>query len=725
MSEKRFNRITDAEIKAKGVQSLAIRPNMPSQYGQGGLTGRQLQERFDRLAGYIIEKYNILVDALASHEALDYFKLPEGYTLPTLRSLLSRVTDDAGDLIVESPYIEGKERLTDIVAKIRTDIDDLYASLGSCGGILDVASLPSENIALNSFYRVGETLYYWYDDYWHTVVNDRHLMRDVSAETARAIGVEDVLRDRLDYIEPLAKGASKAVSFEDYKTMIFALNGYEGDLYPLGQSILIMTLNVPDLWVYANNISDKVEYTYTSDEDFVNELKEKGRVRIGHYSVSALETQKVDLSEYVQAYVGKNLIIKNSLDTKNSISYAHESGEYEYGRAYLSSDIALTKEELIGASYVSRYLYYEGWSNGTITASMITEETADGLCAVITPHMSDCKMIFCAYTENYKPRFVSKPFPKVGTYLGVWADYDSPYIDTLDITLIPTKYINNALIDLKNHPDFIAPDLSDYVKKTDYAKGTVAGIIRVDSSTPFTMLNNTGLLGVTVPTTTEMKNRLSSRVLPLSKLDEAVKLGLTTNKLTLSEADKTSAAKWLGLPRTYADLPDKPYGTLSSITIDSNRISGISYALTNGRAYKASSIAFSPDALIGATVEYRDGSSYTSTKTLASSNLVEDTPQGATFKVYDNVYIIICRSASGYLPSGIGADTITEVGTYYSHYDDGDPWEVTSLQKDGEFVIPIEEKYIPDTIARTEYVDEAIANAIASIPIYNGEVEEI
>jgi hypothetical protein len=719
MSEKRFNRITDAEIKAKGVQSLAIRPNMPSQYGEGGLNGKQLQARFDRLAGYIIEKYNVLVDALASHEVLDYFKLPEGYTLPTLRSLLSRVTDDAGDLIVESPYIEGKERLADIVAKIRTDIDDLYVSLGSCGGILDVASLPSENIALNSFYRVGETLYYWYDGYWHTVVNDHRLMDDVSAETARAIGEENVLRGRLDIIEPIAKSATQAISRMNYESCIWELNNAPIGEFTIGQSIMIDTLDVPDLWISNAFLSeaDYTAYTYTSDEDFVNELK-KGRVRIGHYSVSALETQKVDLTNYVEAYLGKNALLNfNAAGDKVELQVEGSGGG---GEAYLSTTDIFTKEQFIGSKYTLIADY--GNTEGNICEGQIQEETEDGFCVVIGVSLYQLQLIICAYNENYHPKYTTTSCPSKGVYLSDWRYLDRERVDSVDIQLIPTKYINNALIDLKNHPDFIAPDFSQYVKKTDYASGTAAGVVMVGASTPFAVSN--GRLGINVPTTTEMKNRLASRVLPLSKLDDAVKLGLTANKFALTEAEKTSAAKWLGLPRTYADLPDKPFGTLSPITIENN-YSGISYALTNGRAYKQTSIAFSPNDLIGATVGYRDGSSITETKTLASSHLVEDTPQGATFKVVDYVYIIICRSASGYEPSGIGVDTITEVGTYFSYYDDGDPYEVTYLQKDGEVVIPIEDKYIPDTIARTEYVDEAIANALASMPIYEGEYEEI
>lgn len=123
MSEKRFNRIEDAEIKAQGVQSLPIRPNASSQYGQGGLSGKQLQARFDRLAGYIIKKYNELVDGLASHDVLDYFKLPEGYSLGSLYELVEKISDSYGDLIVKSPYTEKSAKVETIIAKLKEEID--------------------------------------------------------------------------------------------------------------------------------------------------------------------------------------------------------------------------------------------------------------------------------------------------------------------------------------------------------------------------------------------------------------------------------------------------------------------------------------------------------------------------------------------------------------------------------------------------------------------------
>ena len=56
MSEEKryFEEITPKLIAENGVVSLAIRPNQKSQYGTGGLSGKELQQRFDKLATLII-----------------------------------------------------------------------------------------------------------------------------------------------------------------------------------------------------------------------------------------------------------------------------------------------------------------------------------------------------------------------------------------------------------------------------------------------------------------------------------------------------------------------------------------------------------------------------------------------------------------------------------------------------------------------------------------------
>lgn len=110
-------------------------------------------------------------------------------------------------------------------------------------------------------------------------------------------GADYATNTRVNEVEILAKGANRPETFNTYSEMIIALNEADEFEYYKGQNVMIVELYVPDLWIsYVE--SDKQEYVYISDEAFAEQLKSEGSVQIGYYKVSALETQKVDLSEY-------------------------------------------------------------------------------------------------------------------------------------------------------------------------------------------------------------------------------------------------------------------------------------------------------------------------------------------------------------------------------------------------------------------------------------------
>lgn len=120
---------------------------------------------------------------------------------------------------------------------------------------------------------------------------------DVVSENARAIESERQIGERVDTVESIAKGANKSLTFANYATMIATLNSANNVGFGVGQNILIVTLNVPDLWV-SEVVALPSVYTYTTDEAFTEKLKADGTVQVGYYKVSALETQKVNLTDY-------------------------------------------------------------------------------------------------------------------------------------------------------------------------------------------------------------------------------------------------------------------------------------------------------------------------------------------------------------------------------------------------------------------------------------------
>ena len=75
MSLKKLTNITPAELKSKGVVSLADKPNAAASYGVGGLSPTALKLWFDQLSKLLADKINAIQDALSGDQAAEYIKL--------------------------------------------------------------------------------------------------------------------------------------------------------------------------------------------------------------------------------------------------------------------------------------------------------------------------------------------------------------------------------------------------------------------------------------------------------------------------------------------------------------------------------------------------------------------------------------------------------------------------------------------------------------------------
>ena len=95
----------------------------------------------------------------------------------------------------------------------------------------------------------------------------------------------------------IAEGANQALSYSNYQALITTFNGLDDDVYNVGQNIYILTLNVPDLWISSIE-STSSSYIYTTDNAILEALQTNGYIQVGYYKLSALETQKVDLTDY-------------------------------------------------------------------------------------------------------------------------------------------------------------------------------------------------------------------------------------------------------------------------------------------------------------------------------------------------------------------------------------------------------------------------------------------
>jgi hypothetical protein len=147
------------------------------------------------------------------------------------------------------------------------------------------------------------------------------------------------------YVDDKFNGANKAVSFVNYSSMIASLNALASTNYNVGQNIMIVTLEVPDLWV-SEITETSIPYTYVSDDDFVSELKTNGFVQVGYFKLSALETQKVDLEDYAK---------KEDLDTK--LDKKTKNTHFVYG--YFAGSGGMQTTYNLGTNYANV-------NNGTI-----------------------------------------------------------------------------------------------------------------------------------------------------------------------------------------------------------------------------------------------------------------------------------------------------------------------------------------------------------------------
>ena len=109
----------------------------------------------------------------------------------------------------------------------------------------------------------------------------------------------DTANSTANTAKSIAEGANQALSYGNYQSMISVFNSLPATTYNVGQNVMIITLEVPDLWISGIE-STSVPYTYTTDEAVTTALSTNGYVQVGYYKLSALETQKVDLTDYVK-----------------------------------------------------------------------------------------------------------------------------------------------------------------------------------------------------------------------------------------------------------------------------------------------------------------------------------------------------------------------------------------------------------------------------------------
>jgi hypothetical protein len=256
---------------AIGVVALADRPNASLQYGESGLSAAQLKARFDKFANALADKLGEISSAFQSDDAAKYIRIAlDSYGVGDLDDLITAFQDGTfAEEICKSvnPFstIGEKQTVKVIFAAIANKFTELYAQVGA-----------DLKIAIDAF--------------------ESEKLKPLEAELIALKDVYALWWHYIDQAVSIAKGANKSLSYKDYAEMFLHVPDMTEDArLNIGQNIYIAALNVPDLWV--SGWQDGPSYGQTAEE-FERRIKENGTAMCGHYVLSVLETQKVDLSNY-------------------------------------------------------------------------------------------------------------------------------------------------------------------------------------------------------------------------------------------------------------------------------------------------------------------------------------------------------------------------------------------------------------------------------------------
>ena len=171
------------------------------------------------------------------------------------------------------------------------------------------------------------------------ISGDTSLSIAISTEISDRISADESLSTEISLTTDIAKGAQQAISEPNYETLINDILAWEQNDQNgnVGQSIYIETLEVPDIWISGKSV-DYSGYTYTTDQDFIDAVNNNGgSIQIGYYNLSFLETQKVNLTNYVTLEVlSTEVSDRTSADT--SLSTAISTGLSQR----ISTDASLT-----------------------------------------------------------------------------------------------------------------------------------------------------------------------------------------------------------------------------------------------------------------------------------------------------------------------------------------------------------------------------------------------
>lgn len=294
-----------------------------------------------------------------------------------------RIIDEQGNYVAQysktSADMVVVDKIGDIAGdNVQTVLQELNTKVGSAGKVDDVVAgtkggtgnkslVADDKVAYITPAAIGAATQTAVDEINEKIPTAASKTNQLADKTYVGSTINGKLEDYATKQELQDGLAGKAIAwvFNDYQSFINVVNNSPITDLKAGDNVYIRTLDVPDLWVSATPSGNKVTYTYTNDEAIVQALK-TGTIQVGYFTFSALEANKVDLSDYqtktdntlnTTAKTVVGAINEVDTDVKNIVNGTTKVG------AATSADNA-TKLNNQAASY---YLDYTNLSNTPIT----------------------------------------------------------------------------------------------------------------------------------------------------------------------------------------------------------------------------------------------------------------------------------------------------------------------------------------------------------------------
>lgn len=144
-TKKELKKLTEADVKSKGVQAMSNTPARRSAYGASQLTPEQIKSRMDMLPSYVGELLNAVIDALQSGEFGDYVPVTIGEREVLLSELIGMLSSGEFASLMNVRVDGVSESVTRVIAsliKSMADVEEQVENVVTDGNLAVVKGEP-------------------------------------------------------------------------------------------------------------------------------------------------------------------------------------------------------------------------------------------------------------------------------------------------------------------------------------------------------------------------------------------------------------------------------------------------------------------------------------------------------------------------------------------------------------------------------------------------------